>query len=188
MKRNNRYIFIPVTIVATILWIFVCMIVHYNLNSVTGEEWFLSQDQYMEQLEILTNDLDSVTTLYLDGVMSYDDYKVHTETIYNEFILIKKKREQDAERIHIKEGSHTYITKKGCEAVDQSFDEVEKLILVCCNEEIASNPNNLAYQYIASQQAMINAVAPYITARAAYDPEGMIHAPSTETNVKTTEE
>lgn len=152
-------------------------IFYYNHSGITGEEWFFAQEKYIDELGELCDELDNVSSLYINGNIAYEDYKNHINVIEREFLLIQANYEKDKEHTRIKDGSHTYISKKGVEATEETFDLIGKLIETCSNEEIASNPANLSYQYLTAQQAIQKSMAKYITSKVMYDPENMIHGP-----------
>ena len=147
--------------IIVLLLIFAWPFISYNRSTITGEEWLKKQETYLNDLKAFSETLDDVTSLYLIGSISYDDYKIHMKSIQDEFIILASSYKKERKSVHVKEGTYSREQKTAVENVKKCYDIMEKLVNVCINE--SSDKNVLSYKYLAAQQAVAKEISSYLT-------------------------
>ena len=132
--------------------------IRYNSNSISGEEWMKKQDAYLDDLKGVSENLDNITSLYLSGGITGDDYLKHLGTVNESFIIVQKKYEEETSDLMIND--YTSEEKQTTDAVKKSYELLGELIMVCQRD--AGDMNLLSYEYLAAQQAIQKQMIKYV--------------------------
>ena len=138
-------------------------------SSVTGDEWLVKQEACFEDLKAFADGMDSVYTLYFIESITTEDFKTELELLNKQYKILVAFYEQMKEENPIKPESHSYLSKRGTEAMENIYD--------CLGEIIANSvdqngkplpPTQLAYSYLAYRQELIDYVTEFDTAVTLY--------------------
>lgn len=144
----------------------------------TGTQWFSEQNKYIEEIASLTDDIDTITTLYISGSISESDFLTHVEVFEKQLYILKASYNDDLNRAPLKNGTHNYLTKIGCESVQNSYAIIEDVLQMLKND--SADKNQLSYKYIAYKQKVAEETAAYILAY--YYVFGISYSDTEETN------
>lgn len=139
-------------------------------NYVTGDQWLITQKECLEDIKAFSEGMDEVFTLYSIGAISDQDFVIELSILSSQYdILIAKYEKLKAEN-PVKEGSHTYYSQRGTEAIQKCYDIMGKLLESPYNEDYKLYPpNEVAYRYMSYHSEINNALAEYITAYLYYE-------------------
>lgn len=133
-----------------------------NRKYITGEEWFAMQEEYINQFETFSDDMDSITALYINGDLDQEAFLSHMELFEKELDSMQTAYKKAEEENPVRTGTHTYYTKLGCDAVSECYDIFRDLIHMEMENYV--NTEELGYTYIAYQQKFIDSMSDYMSA------------------------
>ena len=125
----------------------------------TGEQWLSAQKTYVNEIIVLTDEMDTIVTLYLSDNINESDFLSHADVLEQECKILKANYQSDLKTTPVKIGTHTYFTKKGTESIASMYDDILNIIHM-----LKTNSNNkeaLSYKYIASQQEIADKATGY---------------------------
>lgn len=150
-----------IILILTVIVLFIgCL--SFNSKKITGLDWFDMQHDYIEAMGTLTASLDNVVSLYINGNIGIDDYYNHLLVINEEMKIVIADYKQSTEKYPVKVGTHTYDSKAGCEAAEQSLYETFSLIQACMKNNIYSDRDRLSYTYMAYAISINDFLATYM--------------------------
>nr|WP_303183333.1 hypothetical protein [Lachnoclostridium phocaeense] len=160
IKRKN----IIIGILAVILAFAICTVRFYlsYSNERTGEEWFSCQATYMKDCEAFANGMDDVFSLYISGSIAEDDFLVHIKILEEQLEVMEAVYTEDEASHPVRLGTHTYSTKKGCDAVKGCFGVFGDILAMA--RENSGDIGALSYEYMGYHQVMIDQVSDYTAA------------------------
>lgn len=128
MRAKRKKIVISITIICFVL--VALYFIFFREYGVTGNEWFLSQGERMEDVSAFCDEMDDVFTLYIGGYISEEDFRNEEILLRKEFAILKAKHKTKDEETNIITGSHSWASKKGEECLNNIFLHLEKFISV----------------------------------------------------------
>lgn len=148
-----------------ILLIFVLSLCSCGKNEITGDEWFMKQDEYMVDLQTFTEGMDEVYSLYISGSISAVDFKEELRLLKMQYSIIQADYTEAKNDNPILPEEYSYAAQKGINAAEN----IRRLILKILNETLGENgeplaPEQLSYMYMAYGQELNKYLADYITA------------------------
>ena len=133
-------------------------------NYITGNEWLLVQKQSLTDLEAYMSGVDEVFSLYIVGGITDDDFIEELSLLKQQYEILKKFRSELKAENPVKEGSHSYVSKRGSDALDNYYKTVGELLEYAVNEEGKPlPPDELSYGYLAYQQTLSTYLSEYVT-------------------------
>ena len=122
-------------------------------NYITGNEWLLVQKQSLTDLEAYMSGVDEVFSLYIVGGITDDDFIEELSLLKQQYEILKKFRSELKAENPVKEGSHSYVSKRGSELLEYAVNEEGKPL----------PPDELSYGYLAYQQTLSTYLSEYVT-------------------------
>lgn len=160
MRRiKKRWIIIPVFFLVIIA---LCSYIYQEEQKITGEEWLSVQSTYIDEMSIYADNMDTIFALYIGGSISEADFLNHIEILEDELTVMVAARDELQDKYEIKTGSHTYSSKKGCEAVDHCYLTLKDILDMARNNY--QDVDVLSYKYLAFHQEVIDDLADYMAA------------------------
>lgn len=154
-----------------------------NPIGLTGFQWFMKQGDYVKQISMLADELDTVTTLYISDSISSADYLEHLSVTEKQNEILYSLYLKDEQENQVKAGTHNFFSKLGCECVKESYEIMSELITTAKNT--CKDKDELSYKYLAYKQEVVDIVVEYTTAY--YYLMGYYNIPTT-VSTKNTEE
>lgn len=134
-------------------------------NYVTGNEWLLIQKQSLQDLESYTSGMDEVFALYIVGGISDNDFLSEVELLKQQYKILKQFRVELKTAHPVKEGSHSYVSKRGTDALENYYRTIGEILDYAITDDgKPRSADELAYGYLAFQQTLSTSLAEYITA------------------------
>lgn len=132
---------------------------------VTGTEWFLKQEPVIENVGLLLGDMDEVVALYVSGGIDAAAFSAEIDIKKAQYNVLRNEYNASKQEMVIKEGSHSYASRVGSEAVDDLILTVGEMVegFQRADGSVIS-PNEAAYVYIGFQQVVKDEFASYSTA------------------------
>lgn len=129
---------------------------------ITGEEWFAMQDEYIHQFETFSDDIDSITALYINGDLDADAFREHLDLFCKELDAMEKAYQLATEEHPVQTGTHSYYTKLGCDSVEGCYGVFHELLQMMGDGY--QDTDTMGYKYIAYQQKFIDLMSDYMLA------------------------
>lgn len=129
-------------------------------KKMTGVEWFAKQEKYVKEMETYADSMDDIMTLYLNGSITEEDFQNHLSVLNDELTIMQGIYKKDKKAHPVKTGTHSYATKKGCQAVEKCYPAFRDLIQMALKN--SGDKNALTYKYIAAHKTLINYMADYM--------------------------
>ena len=168
-KQNSKHILFGKRGVALLLTILLLAGFTACKNSepeyITGNEWLVKQKASLTDLDAYTSNMDEVISLYAIGSMSETDFSAELDLLKQQYDILVALREKLKQENPIKEGSHSYLSKRGTDALDRYYDtlgEVLNNLTTADGNPLA--PEEMTYRYMAYQQTLNTCLAEYTTA------------------------
>lgn len=117
----RKIILAAVTALAAIIVVAAVRQYAVSRNQITGGQWYAMQEEYITQFETFSDDIDSITALYLNGDLDQEAFLSHMELFDKELDAMQAAYEQAEEETPVRTGTHTYYTKMGCDAVESCY-------------------------------------------------------------------
>lgn len=132
-------------------------------GTLTGRQALKAQEMYMTEFEVYANDIDTVMTLYLTDSIQEEDFLNHLSLFQEQLYVMQTAYTSDMENYLVRTGTHTYDTKRGCEAVKECYNVMQNLLDMM--KENYQDKDALSYKYLAYHQEVISTVSDYMTAK-----------------------
>jgi hypothetical protein len=153
-----------VCLIATLLCSLFCGCAKED-DYITGNEWLLVQKQSLSDLEAYTSGMDEVFSLYIVGGITENDFVAELDLLKQQYEILKKFRSELKVANPVKEGSHSYVSKRGTDALDDYYDTIGELLDYAVNDSGKPlSPDELSYGYMAYQQTLSTSLSEYVTA------------------------
>lgn len=137
---------------------------------ITGNEWLVIQKTCLTDLEAYMTGVDEVFSLYLVGGMTESDFLVELRLLEQQYNALVQFRDELKAENPVKEGSHSYASKRGTDALDAYYDTIGDLLENVVDEEGKPYPaDQLSYIYIAYEQTLSDYLATFVTAIVWYE-------------------
>lgn len=160
MRRiKKKWIFVPTIVILLIL---AFTLIYREQQKITGVEWLAVQETYVDQMADYADNMDTIFALYIGESISQEDFLNHVEILEDELLMMDAARNEMKQEYIVKTGTHTYSSKKGCEAVDQCYKTLEDILAMA--KENCGDIEALSYKYLAYHQTIIDELAEYMTA------------------------
>ena len=132
-------------------------------EKILGEDWLLLQESGMEELTTFTENMDDIYALYFSDMISKEDFKQELLMLNHTFNVLQAKYEDLKEQYEIVPESHTYISKKGSEAVDKIRKTLSNMLMDSVDKSgEPKSINELSYLYIAYRDECATYLSEYI--------------------------
>ena len=166
MKTTKKRIIALIAVLLAVSGVFAGFRIYQSyLRQITGQEWFEKQDKYIEEMKTYADGLDDIFALYLSKSISDEDFLNHLTILKNELSIMKAAYEDVKDEHPVKTGSHTYSSKKGCEAVEGCYEILNQILDMASVKENYADIETLGYKYLAYQQNIIDNLANYMAAK-----------------------
>lgn len=155
------------TIISTLLTITICLALFSGCNEkrITGNEWLVKQETCLDDLKAYAGGMDEVYTLYLTGAITQDDFLMEYRLLKAQYISLNQFYEELKKENPVKEGSHSYVSKRGTEGIENCYSVLGKVLTDTLDNSGKPKPaNELAYVYLAYKQELTTALSEYVTA------------------------
>ena len=160
MSRKRKIKTILIILLSTSLLITGLYFFVFRETGITGREWFLQQDERVEDLSLLYKEIDDVFILYIGGYMSQEDFKNEEILLRQQFSIVKAKYEQLDSNKNIKTGTHDWISKKGEDIFQEMFADTEYFL---SQEYAEMDKESITANYLVFRDEMKDSLSGYIT-------------------------
>lgn len=161
---NKKIIAITLTILSIITLLTGC-----GSDWITGNEWLLKQEDCFDDLEAFADGMDEVYTLYFIESISTEDFATELQLLSQQHKVLSAFYEQMKTENPIEPETHSFLSKKGTEAIENIYTCLGDIISSSVDENGTPLPQDqLAYQYLAFRQTLTGYIIEYITAVAWY--------------------
>lgn len=134
-------------------------------TGITGNEWLVKQKVLLEDLSAFTEGMDEVYSLYLVGGISESDFLTELRLLKQQYAILNQFYAQLKNENPVKEGTHSYVSKRGSDAIANYYTILGEVIDNSVDEKGSPlKADQLAYVYMAYQQQLTSALAEYTTA------------------------
>lgn len=134
-------------------------------KTVTGNEWLMIQKQCLEDLQAFANGMDEVYSLYILTAIGEDDFMTEHKILKQQYTALLAFYDQLKEENPVKEGSHSYVSKRGTEGIEDCYKILGEILENSFDEN--GRPLHIAemtYRYMAYKQNLSTAISTYVTA------------------------
>ena len=134
-------------------------------KTITGNEWLLKQDKCLDDLELFTQGMDEVYTLYIINAINEEDFVAELgmlNTQYDALLIFYEELKKDNP---ITPESHSYLSLTGTNAIETMYEEIGNLLNSTVDEN--NKPysiDQVAYTYLAYRDVIAKQIALYTTA------------------------
>lgn len=134
-------------------------------KEITGNEFLLKTQTYVNDLHDFADGMDQVYTLYFTGKISDDDFINEVSELKDIYNYMVNKYDKFKEDNPIKAASHSYVSKRGINALDKIANAYKKVL-----DESVTDDNkvldkeNLSYDYMLCGEDVTASYAEYQTA------------------------
>lgn len=134
-------------------------------EGITGNDWLVKQKVLLDDLSAFTEGMDEVYSLYLVSGISDTDFLTELRLLKQQYAILNQFYTQLKNENPVKEGSHSYVSKRGSDGIATYYSVLGELIDNSVDESGSPlKPEELAYVYMAYQQRLVSALAEYTTA------------------------
>lgn len=138
-------------------------------DTITGNEWLVKQEECIEDIKAFTEGMDEVYTLYITTAMPEEDFVNEVSLLYQQYKILLSEYEKLKKENPIEPESHSFLSLKGTEAIEQIYEELENIMLNTFEKDGALlAPGKLSYVYLAYKQNLTYHLSEYMTAIALY--------------------
>ena len=177
MRKTKRIIVIVLLAAAVLVSIRIAAIAVGESKKITGEEWFDMQAEYISDFETYADTVDTVISLYISGSLDAEDMLSQISMFRSELIVLEQDYARAEEEHPVKAGTHTYASKRGCEAVEEIFTLYDNLMETIENNY--ADRDVLLYKYLAFRDELTDSIAKYMAA-AIVQEDGALNDTETE--------
>lgn len=134
-------------------------------EGVTGNEWLVIQKACLEDLEAYAAGMDEVYTLYLTSAITQEDFLTEVRLLKAQYITLNQFYDDMKAKNPVKEGTHSYISKRGTEGMEKCYSVLGKILEDTVDGQGRPKaPKELSYTYLAYKQELTTALSEYVTA------------------------
>lgn len=134
-------------------------------DGISGDEWLMKQDVYMEDLQAFADGMDEVYSLYISGAISADDFSNELSVLKDQFAIIQAAYEQAKRENPILPEDYSYAAQRGVAGVENIRRILGEILDNSLDQDgTPLSPAQLLYMYLASGQELSNYLADYLTA------------------------
>ena len=84
-----------------------------NKETITGEEWFYIEYDFVRNMQGLCEQLDMTVSLYYNGNINEESYLAQMTMIRQEMVLFLAEYEETKDKYEVELGTHTVASKMG---------------------------------------------------------------------------
>ncbi len=166
---KKKIIIISVILLIAVITVFtIIKIKQKKEREITGEEMFIAETGFMNNIKNVSEQLDMTVSLYLNGNINTEAYLQQMNMVKQQMILFLAEYREFNEYFEVKLGSHTLGSKIGCESAENSYYMLSDLIDYCMMEEYYSDKEKLSYMYIAQEKEISKELYNYKAELAAF--------------------
>lgn len=133
-------------------------------KTITGNEWLLVQEQCLDDLKAFASGMDDVYTLYLTSAITNEDFLNEVRLLKTQYGTLNQFYEKLKADNPVKEGSHSYISKRGTEGIEKSYEVLGKILNDTLDEQgRPKSASELSYTYLAYKQELTTALSEFVT-------------------------
>lgn len=133
-------------------------------KTITGNEWLLVQEQCLDDLKAFASGMDDVYTLYLTSAITNEDFLNEVRLLKTQYGTLNQFYEKLKTDNPVKEGSHSYISKRGTEGIEKSYEVLGKILNDTLDEQgRPKSASELSYTYLAYKQELTTALSEFVT-------------------------
>ena len=131
-------------------------------KGISGNEWFLMQDETISDVSSYCDEMDEIITLYVGGYMSNDDFKNEETMLQYEFTILKAKYEKLNKDNPVKTGAHSWASKRGATVIQDILNHIEAFISV---DYSTMDSETVLANYLVLHETIEDDMAGYYTIR-----------------------
>jgi len=136
-----------------------------NEKTITGNEWLIIQEQCLEDLKSYADGMDEVYTLYFIEAISKEDFANELVLLNQQYKILKAFYEKLKTENPLEPGSHSFVSKKGTEAIENLYTCFGEILKNSVDENGQPLPQSrLAYRYLAYRQNIIGYISEFTMA------------------------
>lgn len=133
-------------------------------KTITGNEWLIVQEQCLDDLKAFASSMDDVYTLYLTSAITNEDFLNEVRLLKTQYGTLNQFYEKLKADNPVKEGSHSYISKRGTEGIEKSYEVLGKILNDTMDEQgRPKTASELSYTYLAYKQELTTALSEFVT-------------------------
>lgn len=133
-------------------------------KTITGNEWLIVQEQCLDDLKAFASSMDDVYTLYLTSAITNEDFLNEVRLLKTQYGTLNQFYEKLKADNPVKEGSHSYISKRGIEGIEKSYEVLGKILNDTLDEQgRPKSASQLSYTYLAYKQELTTALSEFVT-------------------------
>lgn len=152
-KRTLKKILrIAVPLICAAIFIGTFFIKFKKDNGLNGNEWFSMQSEYMDKLTAFCLNMDEVYALYISGDMSEGNFIMEYALLKSEWEVLDASYEKFLEETPIAPGGHSYISKRGEQAVNSLRATIKDLLDSTKKNNTVIGTDKMLYMYLAHNQ------------------------------------
>lgn len=148
-KKIIIIIVLLLLIIGTALYIFV--IKPYLDSRITGQERFNYELVFMDQIEEVSEQMDTTIILYYQGSIDESAYLNQMNMIDNEMVLFYKQYNEFEENVNVIIGTHTVASKTGLDSAKNTYKLIDDLVDYSLMESNYKDKDKLMYLYLAQR-------------------------------------
>lgn len=136
-----------------------------TVKGVTGDQWLLMQEPYMNDLQSFADGIDEVYSLYINGSITKEDFCNEVSVLKDQYCILKANYELSKENTHILPESYSYAAQRGVNGIENIYRIFEEVLSESFDEY--GNPlpqSEISYLYLLKGQEINSCLADYITA------------------------
>lgn len=148
------------------LFLLVCILLTgCSAKGISGDEWLLKQDVYMDDLQAFSDGMDEVYSLYISGSISKEDFITELSVLKEQYAIIQANYEQAKRENPILPENYSYAAQRGVQGVEN----IRKILGNVLDNSLDENgeplsPAQMSYMYLACGQELSDSLADYLTA------------------------
>ena len=132
---------------------------------ISGNEWLKVQEASYNDLQSFSEGVDQVVTLYIMESITAEDFEKEVMILKQQYSILLKFRKKLTDDYPVEPQSHSYVSKRGTEAIENMYDCFEELLNNLLDENgKALRVQETSYRYLAYKQNMQTYVVEYMTA------------------------
>lgn len=133
-------------------------------KTITGNEWLLVQEQCLDDLQAYTSSMDDVYTLFLTSAITNEDFLNEVRLLKTQYGTLNQFYEKLKAEHPVKEGSHSYVSKRGTEGIEKSYEVIGKILdNTLDGQGRPKSAQELSYTYLAYKQELTAALSEFVT-------------------------
>ena len=134
-------------------------------KGVTGDQWLMMQEPYINDLQSFSEGMDEVYTLYIAGSITKDDFCSELSVLKAQYSILEADYEVFKEDTHILPENFSYAAQRGVNGVENIYRLLGEALDESLDENGAPLPQaEISYLYLLKGQEIHSCLADYITA------------------------